>query len=399
MKRIQKFPTVCFLSLLIGYGSQLPAQTNLNPGASDSKSNQPPVLNLSDFRPKSQLKVKQTLLKQAKFPVVDVHTHFDVRMQSDPAKIREFVSVMDRQNIAICVSMDGKLGPKLLDHIQLLNQVAEERFVVFAHLDFQGSGESDKPETWRVNQPGFVAETVQQIRESKRLGLAGLKFFKQFGLDYRNSDGSLIKIDDPKFDPIWEVCGELKLPVLMHTSDPDAFFEPIDSTNERWEELARRPEWSFYGEGIPGKDELLAARNRVIKKHPETIFIAAHVANSSEDLARVSEWLDQYPNMYVELASRISELGRQPFTARDFLTKYSDRVMFGTDGPWPEQRLQSYWRFLETHDEYFPYSEKPFPPQGFWNIYGVKLEDEVLRKIYFENACRLIPGVAEKYSK
>jgi predicted TIM-barrel fold metal-dependent hydrolase len=188
----------------------------------------------------------------------------------------------------------------------------------------------------------------------------------------------------------------LGLPIILHTADPVAFFKQIDKTNERWEELSRHPDWSFYGEQFPSREELLAARNRVIARHPKTIFIGAHVANNSEDLAVVGRWLDEYPNLYVEFASRIGEMGRQPYTSRKFIIKYADRVLFGTDGPWPERRIRLYWRFLETQDEYFPYSEKEFPPQGLWNIYGLYLPDPVLRKVYHENAARIIPGVKEK---
>ena len=184
--------------------------------------------------------------------------------------------------------------------------------------------------------------------------------------------------------------------MIIHTADPAAFFDPIDETNERWEELSRHPDWSFHGADFPSRQELLEARNRVIARHPKTQFIGAHLANNAEDLAQVSEWLEQYPNLWIETASRIAELGRQPFTAREFLIQHADRVMFGTDGPWPELRLQINWRFFETHDESFDYSEKIPPPQGLWKIHGVDLPDPVLRKLYFENAAKLIPGVAER---
>ena len=174
---------------------------------------------------------------------------------------------------------------------------------------------------------------------------------------------------------------------------------PIDETNERWEELSRHPDWSFRGEQFPTREELFAQRNRVIERHRQTVFIGAHVANNAEDLATVGGWLDKYPNLHVELASRIGELGRQPYTAREFFLDYQDRILFGTDGPWPERRIQLYWRFLETTDEYFPYSEKEFPPQGFWRIYGIGLPDTVLRKVYYQNAARIIPGVAKRLEK
>ena len=208
-----------------------------------------------------------------------------------------------------------------------------------------------------------------------------------------------MKIDDVRWDPIWRTCGQLGIPVIIHTADPIAFFRPIDETNERWEELFRHPEWGFPPDKFPSRESLLADCNRVIQRHPKTTFIGAHMANSSEDLATVASWLEKYPNLVVELASRIGELGRQPYTARAFFIKYADRILFGTDGPWPELRITYYWRFLETYDEYFPYSEKEFPPQGLWRIYGLGLPDRVLKQIYYENACRLIPGVKTKVSK
>ncbi|MEZ6107187.1 MAG: amidohydrolase family protein [Pirellulaceae bacterium] len=353
----------------------------------------PPSLELRDFRPRSMLRVDATEVERARFPIVDVHTHFRIRKWDSPDKFAEYLDVMNRRNIAMCVSLDGQLGPELIAHRDFLEMHAPGRFLVFANLDFQGAGEADSPETWAVNQPGFVNDCVEGLVEAKRLGAAGLKLFKEFGLGYRHADGTLIEIDDPRFDPIWEICGELDLPVLLHTADPAAFFEPIDATNERWEELSRRPQWSFHGEQFPTREVLLAARNRVIGRHPNTRFIGAHVANNAEDLATVADWLDTYPNLYVEFASRIGELGRQPYTARRFIEQYHDRVLFGTDGPWPEERLALYLRFLETDDEYFPYSEKPFPPQGFWMIYGVHLDEPTLRDIYYRNAARLFPQV------
>ena len=161
--------------------------------------------------------------------------------------------------------------------------------------------------------------------------------------------------------------------------------------------MSRHPDWSFHGKDFPKRDELLAARNRVIQRHAKTTFIGAHMAGNPEDLDEVSQWLEQYPNLYVEIASRIGELGRQPYTARKFMIKHQDRVLFGTDGPWPELRLTYYWRFLETRDENFPYSEKSPPPQGFWNIYGVELPEAVLKKVYFENALKILPAAKDKF--
>ncbi len=332
----------------------------------------------------------------AAFPVIDIHTHFGFRLKGDGEALQKFVEVMDRNHIAICNSLDAKLGSES-EHLAFLAP-CRDRFTVFAHIDFQGDG-GDDPGTWACNQPGFVRTTCELLEQARSNGIVGVKFFKQFGLGYRDAHGRLLKIDDPRWDPIWQTCGRLKLPVLIHTADPAAFFQPITPRNERFEELYRHPEWSFYGQDFPTREALLEARNRVIARHPQTIFIGAHVANNPEDLATVQTWLDQYPNLYIEIASRIAELGRQPYSARDFVMKNQDRILFGTDGPWPEQRLEYYWRFLETRDQYFPYSEKSPPPQGLWRIYGIDLPDEVLQKIYFKNALRLVPAAAEPYQR
>lgn len=354
---------------------------------------------LDRFQPQSMLKVEQHLLKRAKFPVVDVHMHPRVKMHEDPQQLDEYVRVMDAQNIALSVSLDGGLGERFREHAKFLNAKYADRWVIFANVEWQGGGKKDDPATWDCQRPDFGRRTAQLLAEAKQIGAAGLKVFKNLGLDYKNPDGSFIKIDDPRWDPIWNACGELGLPVLIHSGDPAAFFLPIDERNERWEELHRRPEWSFYGAPFPSRDDVLGQFIHIVERHPKTTFIGAHVSNNAEDLVTVAAWLDKYPNLYAETAARIAELGRQPYTARKFLIQYADRVLFGTDGPRSPERLYPHWRFFETYDEYFRYSEAPFPPQGFWNIYGVGLPDDVLKKIYHENAARIIPGVREKLER
>lgn len=356
-------------------------------------------LALENFRPKTMITVAEHLLTQAKFPVVDVHVHPRVRLKHSPEALHDFVKLMDAQNIAVCVSLDGESGERFDEHVQYLWTDYRDRFVIFVNIDWRGDGKEDEPASWDMHRPDFPRRTVMMLEEAQRRGASGLKIFKQFGLGYRNPDGSLVQIDDPRWDPIWEACGRLGLPILIHTADPAAFFLPIDETNERWEELHRHPDWSFYGSQFPAKEELLAARNKVIGRHPKTMFIAAHFCNDAEDLRILGEWLDQYPNLHIDLAARIAELGRQPYTARAFILKHSDRILFGTDGPRAAERMYLHWRFLETFDEYFPYAENPFPPQGFWNIYGLGLPDDVLHKVYHENAARLIPGVKERWEK
>lgn len=375
----------------------LAAQDKPNAAALDGRDGR--QLLLENFRPVPLLKVEQHELTKARFPVVDVHTHFGVKFRGGEAELAEWVALMDRNQIAVCVSLDGRWDELIEEHARLLWMKYKDRFVIFANIDWQGSGKADDPASWDCQRPDFARRIAARLAADKERGASGVKIFKEFGLGNKNPDGTLVRIDDERWDGIWRACGELGLPVLIHTADPAAFFEPIDERNERWEELHRRPDWSFYEPQFPKRQELLKALLRVIERHPKTTFIGAHVASDAEDLAELGRWLDKHPNLYLDIASRIAELGRQPFTARKFLIRYQDRVLFGTDGPWPEERVRLYWRFLETEDEYFPYSEKPFPPQGLWNIYGVNLPDEVLRKIYHENAARLVPGVRERLER
>jgi predicted TIM-barrel fold metal-dependent hydrolase len=356
-------------------------------------------LALDQFRPRSMLVLPDHTPKKAKFPVVDVHVHPRIRLHHSKELLAAFVKTMDQNNIAVCVSLDGQLGESFAEHKKYLWTNYPDRFAIFANIDWRGSGSLDDPATWDCHRPDFGRRMAEALKDAKAQGASGLKIFKDFGLGYRNPDGTLIKIDDPRWEPIWQACGELGLPIIIHTADPAAFFLPIDEKNERWEELHRHPDWSFYGQDYPTRNKLLDARNRVIAKHPQTIFFGAHFANNSEDLKTLGEWLDAYPNLNIEFASRIGELGRQPYTARRFFLKYADRIMFGTDGPRATPRLLPNFRFLETADEYFPYAENPFPPQGLWNIYGIYLPDDVLKKVYYENANRLIPGVKEKWER
>ncbi len=353
-------------------------------------------LSVRFFTPHSQLIVPRTDIRGARFPVVDVHTHFFYKMRHNEQALNDFLAVMDRNGIQVCASLDGQLGDQLDSHIDFLWRQHRDRFVIFANVDWRGDGAIDDPASWACQRQGFGERTAAALSEAVGRGVSGLKVFKQLGLGYRDVDGSLLKIDDPRWDPIWAACGRLGIPVLIHSGDPAAFFEPVDRFNERWEELHRHPDWSFHGPEFPRLQELMEARNRLLQRHPQTQFIGAHLASSEHDLATAARWLDEYPNLHLDIASRINELGRQPSAAREFLIRYADRILLATDGPWPEARLNIYWRFLETRDDAFDYSEKSPPPQGLWRIHGVGLPDEVLRKIYYLNAAKLIPGVGQR---
>jgi len=359
-------------------------------------------LDLRQFEPRSMLHVKETAVEKARFPVVDFHTHItfrakgkagvphgeDQRVLAPPAELLE---VMDRRNIRTMVNLTGGVGRGLADTIEKYQKAHPGRFIVFT-----------EPRWDRTNEPGYPAFQADEIRKAHAAGARGVKALKTLGLYLREqiTSGPLVKIDDPRFDPMWETCGALGIPVAIHVSDPEAFFLPIDRFNERWEELHAHPDWSFHGKDFPSNQEILDARNRVFAKHPKTQFVALHVGNNAENLAYVGECMDKFKNMHVEIGARIGELGRQPRTARRFFDKYQDRILFGTDAvphgkETPQQIFgdllyQIYFRFLETEDEYFDYAPAPVPPQGRWRIYGLGLPESILRKVYHANADRLL---------
>jgi predicted TIM-barrel fold metal-dependent hydrolase len=343
------------------------------------------------------LRVKESKIERARFPVIDFHTHLSFtdrnarpEKSAPRAKREEILPVMDRKNVRTMVNLTGGYGVALEESVRYWQTPSPDRFIVFTEPWFNRSAEA--------NYPKFQAD---QIESAKRIGARGLKVLKTLGLYLRENvnSGPLIKVDDKRFDPMWEACGAMKMPVAIHTSDPEAFFLPTDRFNERYEELSAHPDWSFHGKDFPSNRELHEARLRVIARHPKTQFVALHVGNS-EDLGWVSEWLDRYPNLSVEIGARIGELGRQPRASRKFFDRFQDRILFGTDAvPYGRETPQQifgellyeiYFRFLETEDEHFDYAPAPVPPQGRWKIYGLGLPDNVLKKIYYENAVRLL---------
>ena len=358
------------------------------------------ALRLAEFEPRSMLQVPQSAVQKARFPVIDFHTHLSWSPsftdqtpgggKSTPtAPVEEVLPVMERQNLRLLVNVTGGSGTCLDESLQYYGGKHKDRFVVFT-------------EPWwsKLKEPGYPQFQADEIEKAHRKGAKGLKVLKVLGLFLRENiaSGPLVKIDDKRYDPMWEAAGGHKMPVLIHVSDPEAFFLPIDKYNERYEELQAHPDWSFHGD-FPSNRELHEARNRVLARHPKTQFVLAHVGDS-ENLAWVGEWLDSFPNMHVEFGARIGELGRQPRTARKFFEKYQDRILFGTDAvprgdDYPQQvygdaLYQIYYRFLQTEDEYFDYSPARVPPQGRWRIYGLGLPDGILRKVYYENAARLL---------
>jgi hypothetical protein len=322
------------------------------------------------------LQTPQHPVARARFPVADVHCHWDVSVAPEA-----LVADMDRLNIAYAVNLSGGWGAELDAMLERYKEFAPDRFEILVNVDFS-----------EVDQPDFVSKWTGLLEQAKRNGAAGLKIFKSLGLTTRDGAGERVRIDDPRLDPIWAKCGELGMPVLIHSADPLAFFAPIDRTNERLMQLGRHPDWSFYGPEFPAREEVLEQRNRVLARHPGTSFIGAHLGGYAEDLAALERVLERHPNFVVDITGRVAELGRQPYTARRFFLKHADRILFGTDrypGRPTQPRHRVYFRFLETDDEYFEYHEHDFPPTGEWRIHGIFLPDDVLKRVYRQNADRL----------
>lgn len=348
------------------------------------------------------LHAQETHIEQARFPVIDVHTHISVGAKSQNGvdlsaerhylgKPEELIAVMDRKNIRAMVNLTGGYDEGLTEVIAKYDKAYPGRYYSFAEPCYE-----------KFLQPNYPRIQADEIERARRAGAMGLKILKTLGLYLRENitSGKLIKIDDPRFDPMWDACGQLNMPVAIHVSDPIAFFTPTDRFNERFEELNNHPDWSFYGHDFPSNAELLEARNRVFARHPRTQFLVLHVGNFAENLDNVSENLDRFPNMTVDIAARIGELGRQPRRSRRFFEQYQDRILFGTDATphgdetpqqvFNDKLYEIYYRFLQTDDEYFDYAPASVPPQGRWRIYGIDLPDPILHKVYNQNAARLL---------
>jgi len=359
-------------------------------------------LPLAEYEPKSMLQARETHIERPRYPAIDFHTHISVSENSENGVAlsperrylgtpQELLAVMDRKGLRAMVNLTGGYDRGLVDAVTKYDRAFQGRFYSFT-----------EPCYARFKEPDYSKVQADAIQQAYHDGAKGLKILKTLGLYLRENitSGTLVKIDDRRFDPMWDACGQLNLPVAIHVSDPIAFFLPTDRFNERYEELSNHPDWSFYDHDFPSNAELLEARNRVMARHPKTQFVVLHVGNFAENLENVSENLDRFANMSVDIAARIGELGRQPRAARRFFDKYQDRIVFGTDATphgdkFPQQVFgdalyEIYYHFLESDDEYFDYAPAKVPPQGRWKIYGIELGDPVLKKVYYENAARLL---------
>jgi predicted TIM-barrel fold metal-dependent hydrolase len=336
-----------------------------------------PIPNIRDYKPKSTLVVPEHQVPRAKFPVIDVHSHQPTPMS--PAQIDQVVASMDRLNLQLLVNSTGASGERLQQSIAAFRASKhKDRFAQFTTIDFRDVG------------PGWGMRAAQQLETDVKAGAVGIgEINKGFGLSIRKPDGSRLKMDDPQLDAVWIAAGRLGVPVFIHTADPQEFFQPINYSNERWLELALFPDRRFPSPQYPTFEELMAERDRLFKRHPKTTFIAAHMGWHANNLARLGKMFDEMPNVYGETGAVLYDLGRQPRFARDFFVKYQDRILFGKDSYQPDE-FPYYWRVFETADEYFDYYRDY---HAFWKLYGMSLPDQALRKMYYQNALRLVPNL------
>ena len=384
------------IGLLLGTAGWLGSSAARQPGASQQPTH-------PDFKPapeqgpmpKSMLVVNRTEISKARFPAIDFHFHG--RTLQTPQDYQKLIAVMDRAGIGAIANMDGGMYAALDRNLQV-GAPYKERIVHFARPVWEG-----------INEPGWSEKTAAELERAFNAGAQGLKINKALGLDLRNPDGTYIQADDPRLDPVWAICAKYGKPVMIHISDPIARWEPIGPANERYEAGQWRsdPSDNYHATGQPHYTEIWQHQERMLAKHPKTRFVLAHVANMPEDLQRAGSLLDRFANADVEFSARIQELGRQPYTARKWLIKYQDRVLFGSDGG-PDRDLDRFWtphwRFLETDDEHFDHPAQMLSPlgaplQGRWRIYGVFLPDEVLRKIYYRNALKYLPSLRAPIEK
>ncbi len=343
-------------------------------------------MKLTDYRPRSALVTTKTRISWPKFPVIDAHNHLGGNLAEDTNRkpISELIDLLDQANVKLLVDLDGGWGEDILhQHLDVFKSADPDRFIVFGGVDW---------DSWAEQGDRFPEWAAKRLRQQKKRGAQGIKIWKNFGLHVRDQRGSLAAVDDTRLDPIWETAGELKMPVIIHIADPVAFFDPLDAFNERWEELREHPDWHFPSPPYPAFLNIVNGLANLIERNPDTTFIGAHVGCYAENLAWVGDLLERCPNFYVDISARIGELGRQPFTARKFFLQFKDRILFGTDASPDLEYYQIYYRFLETDDEYFNYNPGEVPHQGRWFINGLQLPDEVLEKVYFKNAERVLLG-------
>ena len=352
----------------------------LVPAAAVAQSRVPtiPPPTIVEYQPASTLVVPEHEVPRARFPAVDLHGHPPTL--DSPEAINSVVEAMDALNLQVIVQARGSSGDRLTRQIEAVRAAGHaDRFVFFTTLNL------------RNVRPGSGARIAARLEADVRAGAVGIgEIGKGFGLTARKADGSRLQLDDPELDIVWETAARLGVPVFIHTGDPAEFFQPHDYQNERWLEMALFRNRRFYDRSrFPAFDDLMAERDRMLAKHPNTTWVLAHMSWYTQDLARLGELFDRFPNVHAEVGAVLYDLGRQPRFSRDFFVRYQDRILFGKDSFRPEE-YPYYWRVFETEDEYFDYYRDY---HAFWKLYGMGLPDQVLRKLYFENALRIIPDM------
>lgn len=330
-------------------------------------------LTFEEYNPKSTLVVPGDSILKAKFPFIDVHGH-QYRMPTQ--NLTPVIQAMDTLNMAIMVNLSGRSGEQLQQSVKNIEDNYPNRFVVFANINFDGAGGE-----------GWIEETVKQFEEDVKNGACGLKVYKSLGLRNKDSDGKRLAIDDSRLDPIWAKCAELGVPVLIHAADPKSFWDEFDGDNERWLELKTHPRRKRDANNPAPWEQIIKEQHNMFKRHPNTTFINAHMGWFANNLGKLGELMDEMPNMNVGIGAIIAELGRQPRFAKQFFIKYQDRILFGKDS-WKPKEFPTYFRVLESADEYFPYHKKY---HAYWAMYGLDLPDDVLKKVYYKNALRIVP--------
>ena len=334
------------------------------------------TISIEDFEPKSTLVVPQHKLTRAKYPFIDVHNH---QRDVSNTKLDSLIRDMDGLNMRILVDSlpNGGSGEWVKNAVKSVKAHSPNRFAVMTSLDLKDP-----------DDPNFSKRIAAQLEEDIKNGAAGLKVWKNFGMTQKDAKGR-IHVDDPRFDEMWEVCAKHQIPVLIHTGDPWGLFQPMDKNNERWLELKLQTRRNHSTDADYTWESLMAEQHHLFEKHPKTIFINAHMGWMANDLGKLGELLDRLPNVYVEIGAITSELGRQPRAARLFFTRYQDRVLFGKD-LYSVPEYYTYFRLLETQDEFFDPIRKY---HGIWKLYALDLPDEVLKKLYYKNALRIVPGL------
>lgn len=333
-------------------------------------------IDFESYEPPSTLVVPENHKPRAKFPFVDVHSHHWGLAEKD---LDELIKEMDMLNMKVVVNLSGRGGERLKNMMDNINKYGyQDRIINFTNIELRS-----------IDEPDWVESTLKQLEYDHSIGARGLKIYKSQGMTNNDSSGNRIAINDPRIGPIWDKCGELGMPVLIHSADPKSFWAPHDSLNERWLELKLRPGRKRDANNPASWETIIAEQHEIFRKHSQTTFINAHMGWFPNDLAQLAELLDDIPNMYVEIGAVIAELGRQPRMAKKFFEKYQDRVLFGKDSYKPAE-YPTYFRVLESADEYFPYYKRY---HAFWKMYGLDLSDEILEKLYYKNALKIIPGL------